>query len=791
MTVYVDYQGKEHKDSGYDTEYIGNHGNVITKKHYRQPMSRTEYETKKKTVVDNIEQTSGYVDPKSFTEKVFTANSNCAQQILGWMGHFNNTHLIEVNDDYFKDYTVIPETVSRSSAQASAEKMARNDIGNVASRQVPGDRYEGLSVSSSILDVQRKTVYIGVYHIFYEYEGKNYNCLMCAGDKVEDVVLGEHPIDDSIKARHESLQEEISKNGFFSRRTLFLYGAIILTINCFSVIPGMFFSGVGTDTSYSGLAIVLKILVSILLVAADAFCIHKYVSMKKEQKRAKAEKESFKESNEFLKKKIYELIQDDSIPEEGKKETIEGWINDQFGNLQKSDLEKEETNQEGAEKKKKIMIISGIAAAILIVVAVVFFVITPEIRYKGAIKNIENGELVKGVGTLKTMSNYKDASDYIEKYGTPMSNISDDVWLRGTELLNYFYSDEFEKEFGEAEKEALDKEYGKKLSEVTIKEYASTLASTDIFNKNLKEIEQLQCSEEFDELFVEDVKGFYYLACDRAIAKYIENSDSTYYYKFELQANNSDLDEDLGEVLKLFRDEFKKVGYGTMHSLSIDHIAREGLYSIIGAKIEPDSNIDLDNLKYFGENADGENTSTEDSSDNEEDSSLIDANVFGDDYLSSGEQNESTKTSTPLDSSNVSFFDCSSYLIWGDDNKEYLPEQIYDNLLETAWQEGVDGYGEGEYVSIAFDDNYELNGMTIYNGYQKSEKLYFENGRPQRILMEFSDGTSTTCTLDDIFGSQTITFSQPVNTSYVTITILSVYKGEKYEDTSISEVAFY
>lgn len=620
-TVYIDYQGKEHKSSGQDTEV--RNGNIYH--HYRKPMSRTVYDTETRVVIDNVEPTSGYVQPTQFSEKVWTGKG---QSLLNWTGHFNNSQMVEVTTEYLKDYVVISEGMTRDAAESQAVSMGRNNIGNVASRDVPGDRYENMSVKSSVLDVKRTSLFLGVYHIFYEYEGKNYECLMCGGDKVDDVVIGDHPVDDTIKTRHEAIQEDIKKNGFFSRRTLFLLGAIILTINSISIIPGMFPANLGSTGSYSGLGIVVKIIISLALIVADAFCIYRYVGMKKAQKVAKAEQANFKESNEYLKKKIYELIQDDTIPEEGKRETIEGWIKAQFGNLESSDQEKSRLQADEKDKWKKIVFLGGITVAVILVFSIMLFVIRPAIRYNGAIKDIEAGRLVEGVGTLKTMPNYKDAASYIEKYGTPMSNISDDVWLRGIELLNYFSSDEFEEEYGDAVKETIEKEFGDDLLDVSIKEYAEALSEIKIFKKYLKEIESLKCSEQFDENYVSDLKGYYFLTCDYIVAKNIENANSTYYYQFELQAHNSKLDTNLKNVLKSFKEEMENPGWGTMLSLKTDHIATEGMYSILGVVYDPEEGIDIDSLKYFGgssssseKDSNDKNSNTETSKENTKESS--------------------------------------------------------------------------------------------------------------------------------------------------------------------------
>ena len=109
----------------------------------------------------------------------------------------------------------------------------------------------------------------------------------------------------------------------------------------------------------------------------------------------------------------------------------------------------------------------------------------------------------------------------------------------------------------------------------------------------------------------------------------------------------------------------------------------------------------------------------------------------------------------------------------------------------TAWVEGVSGTGEGEFVCFELDGSYTINGIKIWNGYQKSEDLYYKNARPQKLEVEFSDGTSERLKLqDNVDGSQTFYFDGRI-TSYVKISILSTYKGSKYEDTVMSEIELF
>ncbi len=159
------------------------------------------------------------------------------------------------------------------------------------------------------------------------------------------------------------------------------------------------------------------------------------------------------------------------------------------------------------------------------------------------------------------------------------------------------------------------------------------------------------------------------------------------------------------------------------------------------------------------------------------------------DTYKSGSNSFDSDTSTTLFRNSIDYLTCSSFLYW--EGKEYPPEQMVDYLPETAWMEGADGYGRGESVTITYDAKYHINGMEIYNGYHKSEELYYENGRPKKLLLEFDDGNAYTVTLDDVYGSREIRFGQSYYTKNVTITILDVYEGTKYEDTAISEVLFF
>lgn len=113
---------------------------------------------------------------------------------------------------------------------------------------------------------------------------------------------------------------------------------------------------------------------------------------------------------------------------------------------------------------------------------------------------------------------------------------------------------------------------------------------------------------------------------------------------------------------------------------------------------------------------------------------------------------------------------------------------VLDGSSATAWSEGVSGNGIGETLTIQLNTTCRVNGIRILNGYQKSSDLYYKNARPSELRVTFSDGSSEDLYLTDEMGWQGFTFSASHVTDQVTLTILGVYSGNKYEDTLISEV---
>jgi hypothetical protein len=118
----------------------------------------------------------------------------------------------------------------------------------------------------------------------------------------------------------------------------------------------------------------------------------------------------------------------------------------------------------------------------------------------------------------------------------------------------------------------------------------------------------------------------------------------------------------------------------------------------------------------------------------------------------------------------------------------YYAANAIDGKRSTAWIEGVDGPGLGEWIRFDFDRDIKLHRILIQPGYFKSPAIWAENNRIQTLTAQFSDGSSRDLTFDNRMDSQKVDIGS-VKTRWVKLVIKSVYYGTD-PDTAISEVAF-
>lgn len=120
----------------------------------------------------------------------------------------------------------------------------------------------------------------------------------------------------------------------------------------------------------------------------------------------------------------------------------------------------------------------------------------------------------------------------------------------------------------------------------------------------------------------------------------------------------------------------------------------------------------------------------------------------------------------------------------------YSPTNTVDGDLSTAWSEGVEGDGIGQFIRYGFDKQIMLKGIKIVGGYNKTAQIFSANNRLKKIRLTFDDGSSADFTLKDSPEWQYVDFPKAIKTSNLTLTILEVYPGVKYKDTAFSDIQF-
>lgn len=118
----------------------------------------------------------------------------------------------------------------------------------------------------------------------------------------------------------------------------------------------------------------------------------------------------------------------------------------------------------------------------------------------------------------------------------------------------------------------------------------------------------------------------------------------------------------------------------------------------------------------------------------------------------------------------------------------YYASNTIDGKRTTAWIEGTDGPGIGEWIRYDFDREINLHRILIQPGYFKSASIWSQNNRLARVTAQFSDGSSRQLNFDDAMQGQKTDVGS-IKTRWVRLVIESVYYGSD-PDTAVSEVAF-
>lgn len=120
----------------------------------------------------------------------------------------------------------------------------------------------------------------------------------------------------------------------------------------------------------------------------------------------------------------------------------------------------------------------------------------------------------------------------------------------------------------------------------------------------------------------------------------------------------------------------------------------------------------------------------------------------------------------------------------------YPPINILDGNFDTTWCEAdQNGSGIGESITIGFEEAVSFDEIEIVNGFASGNNYYTKNNRVKKILLTQTAGKhfqqKEYVLKDNTPTWQSIKFPLDQTAKTITIKILDVYKGEKYDDTCL------
>ncbi len=126
----------------------------------------------------------------------------------------------------------------------------------------------------------------------------------------------------------------------------------------------------------------------------------------------------------------------------------------------------------------------------------------------------------------------------------------------------------------------------------------------------------------------------------------------------------------------------------------------------------------------------------------------------------------------------------------------YLPENIHDFNLFTAWVPDTTNGVKGKKISFHFKPmSPRVNEIVIYNGYIKNKDLFYANARVKKFRLYVNDQYYATLELADTSAQQSFKIP-PLQSKdkhkdlVLTFEIEEIYRGNKYAEVAVSEINF-
>jgi hypothetical protein len=127
---------------------------------------------------------------------------------------------------------------------------------------------------------------------------------------------------------------------------------------------------------------------------------------------------------------------------------------------------------------------------------------------------------------------------------------------------------------------------------------------------------------------------------------------------------------------------------------------------------------------------------------------------------------------------------------------KYQAKNANDLSYQTAWVEGKPDEGIGEYLEYSFyNKSPRITQIIISNGYVKSDAAWKNNNRVKKLRLSINGKAFGILNLEDskndqIFDLGTFGHNKNGTDLILKFEIAEVYKGDKFNDTAITEIYF-
>ena len=128
------------------------------------------------------------------------------------------------------------------------------------------------------------------------------------------------------------------------------------------------------------------------------------------------------------------------------------------------------------------------------------------------------------------------------------------------------------------------------------------------------------------------------------------------------------------------------------------------------------------------------------------------------------------------------------------DTVSYSAGNLFDISYKTAWIEGVEGQGIGEYVIVELPADFPITSLVFVGGYARYKSVWNDYSRPKVLEMSVNDKPFAILNLMDTRQEQCFKFdkgdwSGSISASCVIkFKIADVYPGDKYDKTALTAI---